>query len=147
MIARLIDMAIYTDGSFCTTSLLGSGRIALTQYGFLLDDESIPCGVIHSIFGAEILTLLRVFELVATNTTKLDGATAIYVLTDFRPPTPHTHTHIAPTSPMSRNPTLLTYTNCSGGVCLIFGKGWRKSDILILLGGIAEILVTRNQID
>ena len=56
--------------------------IPLIRYGVLLDGESLPFGVTHSSFEAEILTISRAFELIEADMSKLGGETTIYVLTD-----------------------------------------------------------------
>ena len=77
-----MDLAIYTDGSFFPTTLLGGGGIALLRNKLIVADESLPLGVIHSSSEAELLTLFRVFEFIDENMSKLTGVTKIYVLTD-----------------------------------------------------------------
>ena len=92
-------MAIYTDGSFCPTTILGGGGIALVRNGSIVSGESTPFGIIHSIFEAERLEIFRVFEFIDANITKSMGAATIYILTDSQSPISYLSNKHIPNSP------------------------------------------------
>ena len=76
------DYELFTDGSFCLTSLSGGGGVVLLLNGREIHKESIPLGRIHSSFEAELLTLFRIFEFLDDRIEHLDGAKRISVSTD-----------------------------------------------------------------
>ena len=94
-----LEFAIYTDGSFCPTSLLGGGGIALLRNGSIIAEEAIPLGVIHSSFDAELMTIFRLFDFIEANLPLLAGATTINVLTDSQSSLAYLSNKAQPNSP------------------------------------------------